>query len=98
MRNPDGGLSDPTHPESRTLLRGQIFAGSEFGGWKRADGAAAIAGSWYLWSRSDAVMRQAALFNDVSHSLGGIPVYVLAPLDHEIFVFQYGHDARPIGR
>jgi len=48
MRNPDDSLSDPTHPESRTLLRGQVAAGSEFGGWKKADGAAAIAGSWLL--------------------------------------------------
>jgi hypothetical protein len=97
FRESNGRLGDPTPPESRTLLRGQVFAGSEFGGWKKATGAAAIAGSWYPWARSEMVLRQAAVFNSVSESLGGIPVYVLAPFDHQIHVFQYGHDARPMG-
>ncbi len=98
MREPNGRLGNPTPPESRTLLRGQIFAGSEFGGWKRATGAAAIAGSWHPWARSEAVLRQGAVFNAVSQSLGGIPVYVLAPRDRQIHVFQYGRAARPMGR
>lgn len=90
MREPNGRLGDPTPPESRTLLRGQIFAGSEFGGWKKATGAAAIAGSWFSWARSEAVLRQAALFNSVSKSIGGIPVYVLAPYDKQIPSFSSG--------
>lgn len=97
FRESNGRLGDPTPPESRTLLKGQIFAGSQFGGWKTAKGAAAIAGSWYPWARSDMVLRQAAVFNDVSRVLGGVPVYVLSPYDNTIQVFQYGQEARSMG-
>jgi hypothetical protein len=40
------------------------------------------------------VLSQQARFNAVSEWLGGVPVYVLAPHDNQIMVFEYGYEAR----
>jgi hypothetical protein len=92
IRNADGKL-ERTAAEPYTLTKGKVNVGGI--GWKQAPkNTAAIAGSSVLWARTGHVLKQASTFNGVSAYLGGIPVYVFAPYDQQIVVFEQGLEPR----